>query len=149
MTDRPCISLSPTYFQPQPRADQMRILVTGAAGFIGFHVARRLLADGHDVVGLDSVNHYYDIRIKEARLARLQEHRGFEFVRVGLADPEAMNQLFDRSNFDRVIHLAAQAGVRYSLERPDAYIASNILGFLRSEEHTSELQSRSDLVCRL
>ena len=109
----------------------MRILVTGAAGFIGFHVSQRLLVDGHDVVGLDSVNHYYDVRIKEARLARLQEHRGFEFVRVGLADPEAMNQLFDRSNFDRVIHLAAQAGVRYSLERPDAYIASNILGFLQ------------------
>jgi len=109
----------------------MRILVTGAAGFIGFHVAHRLLADGHDVVGLDSVNHYYDVRIKEGRLALLQEHRAFEFVRVALGDPEAMDQLFDRANFDRVIHLAAQAGVRYSLERPDAYIASNILGFLR------------------
>src|SRR6266850_1680562 len=116
--------------EPQKKAP-MRILVTGAAGFIGFHVARRLLADGHDVVGLDSVNHYYDVRIKEARLALLQEHRGFEFVRVALADPEAMDQLFDRSNFDRVIHLAAQAGVRYSLERPDAYIASNVLGFLQ------------------
>ena len=109
----------------------MRILVTGAAGFIGFHVARRLLLDGHDVVGLDSVNHYYDVRLKEARLALLQQHRGFEFVRVALADSEAMDQLFDRSNFDRVIHLAAQAGVRYSLERPDAYIASNVLGFLQ------------------
>src|SRR5205809_7450638 len=112
----------------------MRILVTGAAGFIGFHVARRLLADGHDVVGLDAVNHYYDVRIKEARLALLQQHRGFEFVRVALADPEAMDQLFDRSNFDRVIHLAAQAGDRYSLERPDAYIASNVLGFLQGFE---------------
>src|SRR5438876_6390032 len=114
----------------------MRILVTGAAGFIGFHVARRFLADGHDVVGLDSVNHYYDVRIKEARLSLLQEYRQFEFVRVGLSDPEAMDQLFDRSSFDRVIHLAAQAGVRYSLERPDAYIASNVLGFLQVLEES-------------
>src|SRR5690242_1095400 len=109
----------------------MRILVTGAAGFIGFHVARRLLIDGHEVVGLDAVNHYYDVRLKEARLAILQQHRNFEFVRSALADPEAMNQLFDRCDFERVLHFAAQAGVRYSLERPDAYIASNILGFLQ------------------
>src|SRR5213075_1808952 len=109
----------------------MRILVTGAAGFIGFHTANRLLADGHEVVGLDSVNQYYDVRLKEARLGLLQERRTFEFVRAALADPEAMNQLFDRSEFERVIHLAAQAGVRYSLERPDAYITSNILGFLQ------------------
>ena len=109
----------------------MRILVTGAAGFIGFHVARRLLSDGHEVVGLDSVNHYYDVRLKEARLKLLQEHPRFEFVRAALADSEAMNQLFDRCDFSRVIHLAAQAGVRYSLERPDAYITSNMLGFLQ------------------
>src|SRR5437016_1317418 len=109
----------------------MRILVTGAAGFIGFHVARRLLEDHHEVVGLDSVNQYYDVRLKEGRLGLLQQHRHFEFVRAALADPEAMNQLFDRCDFDRVIHLAAQAGVRYSLERPDAYIASNVLGFLQ------------------
>src|SRR5438874_10639767 len=109
----------------------MRILVTGAAGFIGFHVARRLLADRHEVVGLDSVNQYYDVRLKEGRLGLLQQHRHFEFVRTSLADPEVMDQLFDRCQFDRVIHLAAQAGVRYSLERPDAYIASNVLGFLQ------------------
>jgi UDP-glucuronate 4-epimerase len=109
----------------------MRILVTGAAGFIGFHVAHRLLAGGHEVVGLDSVNQYYDVRLKEGRLALLNQHRSFEFVRTALADSEAMNQLFDRCEFDRVIHLAAQAGVRYSLERPDAYIASNVLGFLQ------------------
>ena len=109
----------------------MRILVTGAAGFIGFHVARRLLANGHEVVGLDSVNQYYDVRLKEGRLALLNGHRRFEFVRTALADSEAMNQLFDRCEFDRAIHLAAQAGVRYSLERPDAYIASNVLGFLQ------------------
>ena len=109
----------------------MRILVTGVAGFIGFHVAKRLLADGHDVVGLDSVNQYYDVRLKEARLALLQQQNAFEFVRATLADPEAMNQLFDRCEFEGVIHLAAQAGVRYSLERRDAYINSNILGFLQ------------------
>src|SRR2546429_1656989 len=109
----------------------MRILVTGAAGFIGFHVARRLLEDHHEVVGLDSVNHYYDVRLKEGRLALLHQRRNFEFVRAALADPEAMNQLFDRCDFSRVIHFAAQAGVRYSLERPDAYIASNVLGFLQ------------------
>jgi len=109
----------------------MRILVTGAAGFIGFHIARRLLHDGHDVVGLDSVNHYYDVRVKEGRLAILQQQPKFEFVRTLLNDPEAMNLLFDRAQFDRVIHMAAQAGVRYSLERPDAYIASNVLGFLQ------------------
>src|SRR5438128_2847903 len=109
----------------------MRILVTGAAGFIGFPVANRLLTNGYEVVGLDSVNQYYDVRLKEARLSLLQQHRSFEFVRAALADPEAMNQLFDRCEFERVIHLAAQAGVRYSLERPDAYVTSNILGFLQ------------------
>src|SRR5438477_10440777 len=108
----------------------MRILVTGAAGFIGFHISRRLLADGHEVVGLDSVNHYYDVRLKEGRLALLHENRNFEFVRTALADPEAMNQLFDRCEFDRVVYMVAQLGVRYSLVRPVAYFVTNIHGFI-------------------
>jgi UDP-glucuronate 4-epimerase len=106
-----------------------KILVTGAAGFIGFHVARRLLAAGQTVVGLDNVNDYYSVRLKQDRLAQLQGQPGFRFEKMDLADGEAMASLFRQERFDVVVHLAAQAGVRYSLENPMAYINSNLVGF--------------------
>ncbi len=106
----------------------MKILVTGAAGFIGSHVAHKLLAAGHDVVGLDNLNDYYDVNLKLARLARLQVLPRFEFVKVELADQAAMTALFAEHRFARVIHLAAQAGVRYSLSHPHAYVDSNVTG---------------------
>ena len=106
------------------------ILVTGAAGFIGFHVAQRLLASGHKVVGLDSVNDYYDPALKEARIDILKRQDGFAFVKSDLADRAATSALFAQHRFLVVIHLAAQAGVRYSLENPHAYTDANIEGFL-------------------
>ena len=107
-----------------------KILVTGAAGFIGYHVAERLLARGDEVVGLDNLNPYYDVRLKEARLARLAAQRGFTFAKVDLTDRAGMERLFAEGRFARVIHLAAQAGVRYSLTHPHAYTESNVTGFL-------------------
>jgi UDP-glucuronate 4-epimerase len=107
----------------------MRLLLTGAAGFIGMHTAQRLLARGDEVVGLDNLNDYYDVTLKQARLARLQPHPNFRFVKLDVADRAGMEALFGREKFDRVIHLAAQAGVRYSLTNPHAYIESNIVGF--------------------
>ncbi len=108
----------------------MRVLVTGAAGFIGFHVAQRLLARGDSVVGFDVVNDYYDPAIKEARLGVLQRGNGdFSFIRDNLADRMAVERCFADNRFDRVIHLAAQAGVRYSLENPHAYVESNLVAF--------------------
>jgi UDP-glucuronate 4-epimerase len=107
-----------------------RILVTGAAGFIGYHVAKRLLDRGDTVVGLDSMNNYYDPTLKEARLAQLTPHRDFHFHHLDVADRDAITALFAGGRFDRVVHLAAQAGVRYSLTNPHAYIDSNIVGFL-------------------
>jgi len=107
-----------------------KILVTGAAGFIGFHVARRLLASGRDVVGLDSVNDYYDPALKEARLAVLKGDANFTFVKSDLADRKATRTIFEQHRFPAVVHLAAQAGVRYSLENPHAYADANIEGFL-------------------
>jgi UDP-glucuronate 4-epimerase len=107
----------------------MTILVTGAAGFIGFHVASALLARGERVFGLDNLNDYYDPALKRARLARLEGRVGFRFVRADVADLAAMRGLLEGGDgIDRIVHLAAQAGVRYSLERPDAYIAANIQG---------------------
>jgi UDP-glucuronate 4-epimerase len=107
-----------------------RVLVTGAAGFIGFHVAQRLLAGGREVVGLDSVNDYYDPRLKEARLQILGREKGFSFVRMNLIDRAAMKALFAQHGFPFVIHLAAQAGVRHSLEHPHAYVDANLEGFI-------------------
>jgi len=107
-----------------------KILVTGAAGFIGYHTSERLLARGDAIVGFDSVNDYYDPTLKEARAARLGRHAGFHLVRGELGDRAAVERLFGEHRFDRVIHLAAQAGVRYSLTHPHAYIESNLVGFL-------------------
>ena len=107
----------------------MRILVTGAAGFIGYHVAERLLARGDQVVGLDNLNDYYDPALKRARLRRLEGLPGFRFVQLDLADRSGMAELFATERFDRVIHLAAQAGVRYSITHPTAYLDSNLTGF--------------------
>jgi UDP-glucuronate 4-epimerase len=106
----------------------MKVLVTGAAGFIGMHTCRALLDRGDTVVGLDNLNDYYEVSLKEARLRQL-EHSSFRFVRADLADRSAMADLFAAERFQRVVHLAAQAGVRYSLTNPFAYIDSNLLGF--------------------
>ena len=108
----------------------MKYLVTGAAGFIGFHLAGRLCAEGHEVVGIDNLNDYYEVSLKEARLARLGPLPGFRFERLDLADRTAMAELFAREQFERVIHLGAQAGVRYSLDNPFAYADSNLTGTL-------------------
>ncbi|QFU74637.1 NAD-dependent epimerase [Halioglobus maricola] len=107
----------------------MHILVTGAAGFIGFHTSQKLLARGDTVVGLDNLNDYYEVSLKQARLAILEQQAGFTFVRANLEDRAALDTLFAQHRFDAVINLAAQAGVRYSLENPQAYIDSNIVGF--------------------
>ena len=108
----------------------MRILVTGAAGFIGYHLSARLLERGDSVVGVDNFNAYYDVSLKEARLARLSGRRGFEVVRADIADREAMERVFASGRFDAIVNLAAQAGVRYSVENPHAYVESNVVGFL-------------------
>ena len=107
-----------------------RILVTGAAGFIGFHLAGRLLMRGEEVIGLDNLNDYYDVQLKEDRLARLEKRPGFQFVKADLANRQAVADLFDRHRPERVVNLAAQAGVRYSLTNPHAYVDSNLVGFL-------------------
>jgi UDP-glucuronate 4-epimerase len=106
------------------------VLVTGAAGFIGFHVAQRLLFEGREVVGLDIVNSYYDPKLKEARLDILEHHPGFTFVKLDLTAGSAVQALFERHRFPLVVHLAAQAGVRYSLEHPHAYVDANLEGFI-------------------
>ena len=108
----------------------MKILVTGAAGFIGFHTAKQLLDRGDTVVGLDNFNDYYDVSLKEGRAALLDDYDNFKMVRMDLADRSGIETLFADEKFDKVINLAAQAGVRYSIENPHAYIDSNIVGFV-------------------
>jgi len=110
------------------------VLVTGAAGFIGFHTARRLCQDGHEVVGIDNLNDYYDVRLKQARLHQLQSLPGFSFRQIDIVDKQALLTLFGDHGFTHVIHLAAQAGVRYSLDNPDVYGQSNLVGFLNMLE---------------
>ena len=105
------------------------ILVTGAAGFIGFHLSKRLLDEGKKVIGFDNMNPYYDVRLKENRLDILKKYDNFIFNKGDLSDKEAVNHIFEQYHPEIVINLAAQAGVRYSIENPDAYIESNIIGF--------------------
>ncbi len=108
----------------------MTVLVTGAAGFIGYHLCKRLLEDGHEVVGIDNLNDYYDVNLKFSRRDLLTSSgKPFEFIEMDLADREAMAELFKQKSFDRVVNLAAQAGVRYSIENPLAYIDANLVGF--------------------
>ncbi|WP_155876492.1 NAD-dependent epimerase [Desulfuromonas sp. AOP6] len=114
----------------EAKSSGKRFLVTGAAGFIGSHVCQRLLARGDEVVGLDNLNDYYEVQLKKDRLAQLEGRSGFRFVRQDVADRAAMAALFAGERFDCVIHLAAQAGVRYSLENPHAYVDSNLVGFM-------------------
>ncbi len=116
--------------QQSARARPLKTLLTGAAGFIGMYTALRLLDEGHEVVGLDNLNDYYDVSLKKARLERLTGHERFRFVHADIDDATAMAQLFSAEKFDRVIHLAAQPGVRYSLINPQAYVTANIQGFL-------------------
>jgi UDP-glucuronate 4-epimerase len=108
----------------------MRILATGAAGFIGYHLCEKLLARGDEVVGVDNLNDYYDVKLKEARLGRLTRQPGFTFVKEALENDAGMDKVFATGRFDAIVNLAAQAGVRYSLENPRAYIEANVKGFL-------------------
>ncbi len=114
---------------PPNRESDLKVLVTGVAGFIGMHTAQRLLARGDEVVGVDNINDYYDVQLKLDRLRQLEGKRGFAFVKLDLADRPGCAELFTKGRFDRVVHLAAQPGVRYSLTNPQAYVDSNLVGF--------------------
>lgn len=119
----------------------MKVLVTGAAGFIGYFATLKLLARGDEVIGIDNVNDYYDVRLKRDRLLQLQGKPGFRFVEMDIADGDAVKHLFAHDRFDTVLHLAAQAGVRYSLQNPAAYVQSNLVGF----GHIVEACRRNDV----
>ena len=125
----------------------MTVLVTGAAGFIGFHVSEALLARGEHVVGIDNLNDYYDVHLKEARLARLTAHNNFAFERLNIADSEALAGLIGlHHGVDRIVHLAAQAGVRYSIKNPHAYVESNLVGHLNMLELARGIKGLKHLV---
>jgi UDP-glucuronate 4-epimerase len=128
-------------FSLNEKTNPMRYLVTGAAGFIGFHTAKQLLKTGHEVFGLDNINDYYDPRIKHARLELLQQHKQFRFYKRDLEDAPAIMDVIEGNKLDRVIHLAAQAGVRYSIENPQAYVQSNISGFLNVLEACKQAET--------
>lgn len=114
--------------------------MTGVAGFIGYHLAQRLLAQGSDIIGLDNINDYYDVRLKMDRLKQLEASSRYRFMKADLADGATLSKLFDQERFDRVIHLAAQAGVRYSLENPHIYVQSNLVGFINILEGCRQSQ---------
>ena len=109
----------------------MSILVTGAAGFIGFHLCKKLLEEGNEIVGIDNLNSYYDVDLKNSRLKELLKisNKNFHFYKNNIEDQNDMKKIFDEWNFDTILHLAAQAGVRYSIENPHSYINSNLVGF--------------------
>lgn len=119
----------------------MDIIVTGAAGFIGFHLSRRLIMDGHTIIGIDNVNDYYDVKLKEARLAQLADEDTFTFYRQDIAERAGLDRIFADHKADRVIHLAAQAGVRYSIDNPHAYVQSNLVGFVNILEACRQQES--------
>ena len=126
----------------EPKLEIQQVLVTGAAGFIGYHLSARLLEEGRAVTGLDNLNTYYDVELKKARLRRLESHPNFSFHRTDLSDRDALTTLFETQRFDVVVNLAAQAGVRYSLENPHAYVDANIVGFVNLLECCRHFHAR-------
>ena len=130
-------------YSPRPTKNSSRILVTGSAGFIGFHLAKKLLEKGVDVVGVDNLNDYYDPKLKTDRNKILKSHENYIFLKDDLADKKFITQLFKKFKFDQVCHLAAQAGVRYSIENPAVYIQSNIVGFANLIEATKNAGIRN------